>query len=186
MAFLEPFEFEEPEHGEFYSKYSITLGEWYEYGFYDPTSDDWIWDYYTREQYDRVCEKFLGRYYYREVSIFTPAQWALAYMRKFNEIMPKYKVLYERIDAGFNPLQASDEYMKSRDIFSDFPATLLTDNADYASTGADREEERIVEGDIVEKTNTYASRYRDVDVMILDEVEPVLFSGLMASTLPRW
>ena len=48
--------------------------------------------------------------------------------------MPKYKLLYERVDEGLNPLQESRDREKSRDIFSDFPETMLSGNSDYAST----------------------------------------------------
>ena len=102
-----------------------------------------------------------------------------------NEIMPKYKTLYERADQGVNPLQESSEYAKDRVIFSDFPATLLTGNADYTSTGTDRENEVVREGDIVTQTNDYAERYRTVDVMILDELD-FLFSCVLTSTVPMF
>ena len=54
-------------------------------------------------------------------------------------IMPKYKPLYKMAADGLDPLQASNEYGKSRDIFSEFPQTMLSGNSDYASTGNDRQ-----------------------------------------------
>lgn len=73
-------------------------------------------------------------------------------------------------------MQASNEYGKSRDIFSEFPQTMLSGNSDYASTGNDRQYERVTEGDIMEKFAAM-EHFRTVDQMLLDEVEP-LFSCL--------
>lgn len=181
---IEPFEPADIEYGDFYSKVSITLGEWYEHGFYKPDDESWHWDAYSDEQYSRVCKKFLDRYYFREVSIFTPAQWKLAYLRKLNEIMPKYKLAYARLEQGLDFMQEYDDYEKSRDIFSDFPATQLSGNADYTSTGTDRERELVHDGPAISKFAELQRQYNDVDVMILDDLEPVLFSGLMSVQVP--
>lgn len=179
-----------------YDPVTVTLGEWYEMGFFHPyTMDDggavvpdpdWVWDYFTPEQYKRVCDKFLNHYYYREAGVFPPFRWKLVYVRTFNEIMPKYKPLYERVEGGFNPLQESDEYTKSRDIFSDFPATMLTGNSDYASTGNDREQEIVREGNIAKAISRYASEYKDIDIMLIEEVGSQLFSSLMNATTYLW
>lgn len=184
-GFLPRFEFGEV-RPEFYAHVSVQLGEWYESGFYKPDDSSWRWDAYSEEQYQRVCQKFLNRYYYREVSTFSPGQWKTAYLRKFNELMPKYKYLYEKLEDGFKPFLVSDEYEKGRDIFSDFPATLLTGNEDYASTGNDSERERVVEGDSLAKWQEFVNRYNDIDVQILDDVESTLFSGLITVTAPRF
>ena len=174
---------------------SITLGEWYEMGFYKPyeldeaaivPNDEWAWDFYTLDQYKRVCDKFLNHYYYREIGVFPPFRWRLVYRRAFDELMPKYKPLYERVEAGFNPLQESDEYTKSRDIFSDFPATMLTGNSDYASTGSDREQEIVREGNITEAFNRYVREFQDIDIILIEEVGKQLFSSLMTATAYLW
>ena len=183
---IPPFDYDDVEYGDWRSRVSITLGEWYELGFYKPDDARWKWDAYSDEQYERVCRRFLDRYYYREVSLWVPDQWWRAYMRKFNELMPKYALAYKRLESGLNPLAESDEYEKSRDIFSDFPATQLSGNADYTSTGTDRESETVREGNVVSQLNLFYNSYRDVDVALLDEVEPALFSGLMAVTIPKW
>ena len=167
-----------------YDYMTITLGEWYEMGFYDPSDDSWRFDAYDDAQYKRLCEKFLDRYYYREVSIPLPARWKRAYLRKLNEIMPKYKLLYARVEQGVNPLQESREREKSRDIFSDFPETMLSGNSDYASTGNDRESDMLREGNAAELLTKFASDWKDVDVLILNELEHVLFTGIMAPTVP--
>ena len=179
-----------------YDPISITLGEWYEMGFYRPYTEDdegnvtpdpdWAWDYFTPEQYKRVCDKFLNHYYYREAGVFPPFRWQLVYRRAFNELMPKYKPLYERIEEGLNPFQESGEYTKSRDIFSDFPATMLTGNSDYASTGNDREQEIVREGNVTDALNRYAKEYQDVDIMLIEETGAQLFSSLMTASVNLW
>lgn len=169
-----------------YDYMTVTLGEWYEMGFYDPGDDSWRFDAYDDTQYKRLCEKFLDRYYYREVSIPLPARWKRAYLRRLNEIMPKYKLLYARVEQGVNPLQESREREKSRDIFSDFPETMLSGNSDYASTGNDRESDMLREGNAAQLLTQFASGWQDVDVLILNELENVLFTGIMVPTVPLW
>lgn len=169
-----------------YDYMTITLGEWYELGFYDPGDDSWRFDAYDDAQYRRLCEKFIDRYYYREVSIPLPARWKRAYLRKLNEIMPKYKLLYARVEQGLNPLQESRDRGKSRDIFSDFPETMLSGNSDYASTGNDRESDMLREGNAAELSTQFAREWQDVDALILDELEHVLFTGIAVPTVPLW
>lgn len=164
---------------DFHSVMSIQLGELIEGGLFDWENDASMrWDSYDEQQYARVCRKFVNRYYYRDIGIIPYKQWLTAYMRRMNEIMPKYKQLYKLLDSGANVMQELDEYVKSRNVFSDFPATQLGDNQDYASNATDRQDERIVLGDFIEKSLRIANDYRDVDVLILDELEP-LFSCLM-------
>lgn len=183
MATFRPFEWDEGT-GERYDQVSITLGEWYDLGFYRPLDDDsWRFDAYDDEQYTRWCAKFLDRYYYRDVGVLPAARWKREYLRRLNEVMPKYKPLYERMAQGINPLQEWDDYEKRRDVFSDFPATLLTGNADYASTANDTEHETVREGNIADQLDRYMSLYNDADVMLLDEMEP-LFSSLMTASIP--
>jgi hypothetical protein len=170
-----------------YDYMTITLGEWHELGFYKPLEDDsWRFDAYSDEQYTRLCTKFLNRYYDREVSITVPSRWKRAYLRKLNEIMPKYKLLYARVEQGINPLQESRDREKSRDIFSDFPETMLSGNSDYASTGNDREADTMHEGSSTDKAVQFAREYVDVDAMILDELERTLFTSILTPTVPLW
>lgn len=183
---MNQFDFPQVGTDERFDSYTITLGEWYEQGFYDPDDASWHWDAYSDEQYTRLCKKFLDRFYFRDVSVLPAYRWKLAYLRKLNEIMPKYKELYKRVENGINPLQIEDAYEKSRDIFSDFPQTLLDENADYASTGNDREFERVTEGDVVNRLIDYAERYNDVDVLILNELDSCLFSSIIVPTVPMF
>lgn len=183
---MQPFEWPDCGVDERYDAVTVTLGEWHEMGFYDPEDrETWGFDAYSDEQYTRFCKKFLDRYYFREVGILPAYRWRLAYLRKLNEVMPKYKPMYGRVAEGIDPLQVEDVRHKGRDIFSDFPATLLTGNADYASTGTDREDETVREGSIAQASADYVSMYNDVDVMVLDECE-CLFSSLVNVTLPMW
>lgn len=181
------FDFPEVNTDERYDYMTITLGEWHELGFYKPLEDDsWKFDSYSDEQYTRLCTKFLNRFYDREVSITAPSRWKRAYLRKLNEIMPKYKLLYARVEQGLNPLQESRDREKSRDIFSDFPETMLSGNSDYASTGNDREADTMHEGSATDKALQFAREYQDVDAMILNELEHVLFTSILTPTVPLW
>ena len=118
----------------------------------------------------------------RDIGVIPPGLWKREFLRKMNEIMPKYKPLYKALDDGANILQTGDQYGKSRDIFSEFPATMLGDNQDYASNGRDREYENVAQGDWVDKAMQIAERYTDIDVMILKEIEP-LFSCLLTVSM---
>lgn len=181
------FDFPEVDTDARYDYMTITLGEWHELGFYKPLDDEsWRFDAYDDAQYERLCAKFLNRFYDREVSITVPNRWKRAYLRKLNEIMPKYKLLYARVEQGLNPLQESRDREKSRDIFSDFPETMLSGNSDYASTGNDREADTMHEGSSTDKAVQFAREYDDVDVMILDELERHLFTSILTPTVPLW
>lgn len=176
---LPSFDVPEPCIGdEFRSVVTISLGELYESGWYDPSDESWKWDYYSEEQYTRVCDKIVNRYYYREIGIIPPGSWKLAYLRVLNEIMPKYKRLYSLLDTDPDIMQVTDEYEKSRNIFSDFPATQLSGNADYTSTGTDIERERVTQGDFAQRYDDYARTFRDVDVLVLDDID-FLFTSLL-------
>lgn len=204
---------------DFHAKVSIQLGELIKSGLFDWENDETLkWDYYTEEQYNRVMKKFVNRYFYREIGALPYKKWALFFVRKMNEIMPKYKILYAALDGGMNPFQDSsttsdgkkrvddtsndngtrnttdeannngtehvtdnfsetvtdngtsnvndnktsetnatetlnsDKYGKSRDVHSDFPATQLGNNQDYADNSTDKQYE-----DIENRTTTTTS-----------------------------
>ena len=138
---------------------------------------DWVWDYYSLEQYKRVCDKFNARYMFDEVSLMPPGIWKQQVIRKFNEVMPKYKLLYKIIDDNLDPIQVAGKYGKSRSIYSEFPETLLNGNSDYVSNGRDNEYEDIETGNWLEQYAALVNNYQDVDVYLLDEFEN-LFSSL--------
>jgi len=165
---------------------AMTFGDAVTKGFFDYENDaSWRFNAPSDEIYKRLCKKFVDRNYFKEMAITPLGRWKIAFMAKMNEIMPKYAPLYERIAKGYNPLQTSDEYGKSRNIYSEFPETLLNGNSDYVSTGTDREYEITREGDITDATSAYAARYNDVDVLVLNELD-FLFSALITSNMVMW
>lgn len=168
-----------------HSVVTIELCELIECGLFDWENDeDLKWDAYSDEQYERVCTKFVNRYFHREVSIVPFGLWRLEYVRKFNEVMPKYKLLYKALD-GFDFMADKDEYGKYRTIDSEFPQTMLSGNSDYASSGHDHEFETITKGNQLDKFLQFARDYKDVDVMILDDME-TLFSCMFTVNVNGW
>lgn len=170
---------------DFHAVFSIQLCELIEGGWCDFSLPEWDFDSYKRtiivdgkeiidendrEQRDRFWMKFEKRYYWREIGITPPGQWKWEVLRKLNEIMPKYKIAYKLLDEGVDILQTYAEYGKSRNIFSEFPQTMLGDNEDYASTGTDKQHENIYLGNWIDTMKKLKS-YDDVDVMILKELE---------------
>ena len=159
--------------------YTVQLGELIANNVFDWSSDVLNWQdaAYSPEQYERVCNYFIERNRYREISIEPFLEWALMLKRKFvYELMPKYKPLYKRLEDGINPLQESDEYYKSRVIDSEYPETLLSGNSDYASFGKDEENERIHEGNIAQSLHEFKELYHGIDEMLLDELECMFIS----------
>lgn len=162
----------------FNSVSSITLGELREAGAFAYETDERLfWDCYDTEQYDRVCEKILRRFKYRDIGVIPYARWRDAYVRKMNEIMPKYKPLYQALEDGSNILQTEDRFGKRKNVYSNFPQTPLSGDQDYADSMNIDEHEDVINGDWIAKANEVAKGYNDIDVMILDELE-TLFSCL--------
>lgn len=164
---------------EWYSVLTIQLGELVESGVFDWKRSilDWSEAAYDAEQYERICKYFVERFYFREISIEPFYEWAVMLKRKLvYEIMPKYRLLYDREAQGVNPLQDSAEYEKRRVINSDYPETLLSGNSDYLSAGTDSEYDRIHEGDMVDTRNRFADVFRPIDMMLCDELESMFVS----------
>lgn len=155
---------------DYHSVYSIQLCELINDGWIDFNSSDWDFDSYNDEQRNRLWKKFERRFYWREIGILPPGRWKWELLRKLDEIMPKYKPLYKMLEEGQNILQHYGEYGKSRNIYSDFPQTMLGGNEDYASNGTDREHEEIYLGDWIDQLEKI-KHYDDIDVMILKELE---------------
>ena len=125
-------------------RYLKPAHTWQEWETFDPETDwpEFVEDYdessaaLDSEQYSRVCAYFIERFRYREISITPALEWFQMLKRKLVfELMPKYKPMYEVIAEGINPLAKEDEYFKERKINSDYPETLLSENADYISDG---------------------------------------------------
>lgn len=154
--------------------YTIQLGELIANDIFswDLEMLNWRDSAYSDEQYSRVCDYFIERFRYREISIEPFKEWARILKRKLvYELMPKYNPLYARVEEGINPLSDYNEYYKNRTIDSAYPQTLLSANSDYITDGRDEEFERIKEGNYVESVVKYASDYKSVDEMLLDELE---------------
>lgn len=145
----------------------------------------WVWDYYDLTQYKRVCDKFNARFMWDEISMLPPLRWRQQVIRIFNEVMPKYKPLYKALDDGIDILQIGNKYGKYRDIYSEFPETLLNGNSDYVSSGKDHEYEDVELGNYIEKAEEIYSKYNDVDVMILNELE-CMFTSLCSVNMNCW
>lgn len=159
---------------ETHAVYTVKLVELVQTGVFDWSREELNWSIaaYDEEQYDRVCSYFIERYRYEEIALLPVKEWMLSLKRRLiYELMPKYRPLYERLKDGLNPFQESDEYHKKRSITSDYPETILSANADYVSDGVDIEYETIREGNIAEMAVNYRDMYRDVDNMLLDELE---------------
>lgn len=159
---------------EWHANYTVVLGSLIEDGVFSWDNEylDWSSAAYDEAQYERVCAYFIERFRYEEISVLPVKQWMLMLRRRLvYELMPKYKWLYERVKDGVNPFQDSDEYHKRREIRSDYPETLLSANADYASDGQDLEYETIKESHLAKMAVEYAEYYKDVDNLLLDELE---------------
>lgn len=176
-------------HDEWYAVYSIQLGELIENGLFDWNNDNLNWSdaAFSPEQYQRVCDYFNARFYFREISTIPYLEWQTILMRKIRyELMPKYKPLYQRVEEGLNPFQIEDEYYKNRTIESAYPETLLSGNADYITDGKDEEFERLKEGNIMEAFNSYIENVKSVDQALLDELESMFISMYTLNVNTCW
>lgn len=174
-------ELQDPGRPEWYAVATIQLGELLETGV---ISYEWFqFDAYDEDQRARLWKKIIGRFEWREIGILPPGRWMSRFLAKLDEVMPKYKQLYKALEDGATVLGAGSEYHKARDVFSSFPQTALGgSNVDYATSGNDREHETIRDAGLLD-VGERMPLYNDVDVMILDELEP-LFFGLVSTTLP--
>lgn len=135
------------------------------------------------DQRERLLKKFHGRFDYREIGLLPVRRWTERLFAKLDEVMPKYKPLYQAIADGVTTLTAGDEWHKRRDAYSSFPQTrFASDNQDYATSGTDLEYETVRDYGLLDVGERIAD-YNDVDVMILNELE-TLFVVLKSSTLP--
>lgn len=164
---------------EYHDSDSVQLGELVEVGWFDLSDKTyWNWPMFSEEQDNRLREKIVNRFWNRGISVLPPGLWRRQFLELMAEIMPKYILMYQVLDEDGNIAGHSGEWYKSRNIFSDYPQTQLSGNSDYASTGNDTEYERIRRADILE-TMARLRDYRDVDQMILEELEQ-MFSCLVS------
>ena len=142
---------------DYHAVVSIQLCELINDDFFDLSRADWDFGpKYSAAQHAQLCKKITEHYYYREIALVPPGIWKREFLRKMNEIMPKYMPWYELVDKKskdvgvsydyitgdgtrvtngteskhgnntVNETNRNDEYYKSRNIFSDFPQTALS------------------------------------------------------------
>lgn len=163
---------------DYHSVVSIQLVELIDAGFCDEYFTGWAWPIFDNEQDTRLRKKISNHYLYREISLTPPGIWKHEFIRKMNEIMPKYIPLYKLLSESPELYGGSSEWYKGRDIYSDFPQTQLSgDNGDYASSGNDREFQRIRQVDVID-TAKRLTDYNDVDLSIVNDMSS-LFSCLL-------
>lgn len=169
---------------DWHDTYSIQLGELMAEGFDPYGSEQWAdVDWYSDEQRERFQAKFALHYKYQELGVTPPLVWRDMLTAKMLEVMPKYKPIYAKLAAGADILGESDEWLKSRSVYSDFPATQIApDNQDYASNASDNEYERVRQGSWMDSLERLRS-YNDVDVMLIDECA-TLFSQVASVSAP--
>lgn len=160
---------------DFHAVAAITLGELLTEGGIDWTQPQWDWsdDAYDDAQYTRCCRKIENRYYDRELGVLPAGRWRRHFMRLLAEFMPVLIPLYQLADG--NPgmyLSDTDTWHKMRSVFSDFPATQLVENQDYASNATDTQYETVVNGNYIDKIKAIRQGdYVDIDVLLLEHLE---------------
>lgn len=168
--------------------FTITLAELIDADVFNWSKDylDWSSAAYNSEQYERVCNYFIERFKYREISMKPFQLWAQRlHMKLVYEVMPKYKALYKAVENGLDPIASDDEVYKERRMRSDFPQTQLGGNQDYVTSGDDTEFERLHYADPITTLQNFAAGYHAVDEMLLDELE-CMFIGIYNANSNLW
>ena len=163
---------------DYHAVVSIQLCELANAGFFDLSREDWDFGpKFSPEQHAQLCKKITDHFWFREIALTPPGIWKHEFLRKLNEIMPKYIPWYKALSDGVQ-VGTESEYYKSRNVYSDFPQTRLAgNNQDYASTGNDLEYERIKQVDPLE-LGERIPLYDDVDLAIIKEID-TMFSCLL-------
>lgn len=167
---------------ETHSVFGVPLADLIESGVFDWSRPelDWKSAAYSDEQYERFCNYFVERFYFRELGITPFKKWANYFHRMMvYELMPKYKPLYTQIDSGLAPL-GENEYHKRRTITSAYPETQLSGNSDYITDGIDEEHETIRIKNAGESMQQYMRDFIGVDTALADELEQ-LFTCMYTS-----
>ena len=161
---------------DFHGVMTYTFGELLDVpGGVDWDSTAWSWRNvaYDDTQYVRCCKKIENRFYDRELGVLPASRWKRHFLRLIDETMPTLKPLYAAVD-GYSGIMLSDmdTWHKMRTVFSDFPATQLAENLDYASNATDNQYETIANGDFMTKVNRIRNgEYVDIDVLLLERLE---------------
>lgn len=163
-------------YDDFHGVMTYTFGELLDMpGGVDWDNTAWSWRdiAYDDTQYVRCCKKIENRFYDRELGVLPASRWKRHFLRLIAEIMPTLKPLYAAIDGNSDiMLSDMDTWHKMRTVFSDFPATQLAENQDYASNATDNQYETIANGDFMTKVNRIRNgEYVDIDVLLLEHLE---------------
>lgn len=161
---------------DFHGVMTYTFGELLDVpGGVDWATATWSWRdvAYDGTQYTRCCKKIENRFYDRELGVLPVSRWKRHFLRLITEIMPTLKPLYAAVDGNSGiMLSDMDTWHKMRTVFSDFPATQLAENQDYASNATDTQYETIANGDFMDKVNRIRNGdYVDIDVLLLEHLE---------------
>ena len=161
---------------DFHGVMTYTFGELLDVpGGVDWNNAAWSWRdvAYDDTQYTRCCKKIENRFYDRELGVLPASRWKRHFLRLIAEIMPTLKPLYAAVDGNSGVMLSDmDTWHKMRTVFSDFPATQLTENQDYASNATDNQYETITNGNFMDKVNRIRNGdYVDIDVLLLDHLE---------------
>lgn len=158
---------------DYHATFSIQLCELMDANVIDFTKAPFNLHRYSDEQFERVINLLKEHYYYRELNVLPVRRWMREFNRRWNEVAPKYDYLYKALEDGASPLNILDEFDKGRDVFSEFPQTMLSDNEDYASHGTDYEHEKVTVGDFTDASVKVRDRWDTPDKMLIDEMEPL-------------
>lgn len=161
---------------DFHGVMTYTFGELLDVpGGVNWNSAAWSWRdvAYDDMQYTRCCKKIENRFYDRELGVMPVSRWKRHFLRLINEIMPTLKPLYAAVDGNSGVMLSDmDTWHKMRTVFSDFPATQLAENQDYASNATDNQYETITNGDFMDKVSRVRNGdYVDIDVILLEHLE---------------
>lgn len=163
-------------HDDFHGVMTYTFGELLDVpGGIDWNNTAWSWRdiAYDDTQYTRCCKKIENRFYDREIGVMPASRWKRHFLRLITEIMPTLKPLYAAVEGNSAVMLSDmDTWHKMRTVFSDFPATQLAENQDYASNATDNQYETITNGDFMDKVNRIRNGdYVDIDVLLLEHLE---------------
>lgn len=167
----------ESQFSDWHATTTIQFGELIESGF------DWgkneYYHEFKGERREILNNKIEDRFYWREICVVPPGKFKHFLVRKLNEIMPKYKMLYDLVDSGdMRVLRKETSNSKSRNVYSEYPQSQLQGSADYATNANDNASGSTNDGAPIDMAVDFQQRYNDIDVMVLDELD-VCFLSLM-------
>jgi len=153
------------------------------------------------ERYRTTLEtKIIKHYYTREISEETVGLWKLRLDSKLNEIMPYYNKLYNEIENAvnlFNNKNITVTYKRNnegngitRNLYSDTPqGSLMGVEAEEYLTNANKninnattteeylENTKGIENiSNIDSFNKFIKYYKDIDMMIIDELKVIFMS----------